>query len=377
MVALQDFLAAVSGTLPVLIRWYWDLLDRKARRNLPRAADPGRINTVADFIEALRINPAVQFPHVRVLRVDEIQSDTPHDSSRSGPPGGSYEKLGSNEKISPREILCTYSDEPDWGMDQDLFEIGRYGYGPCPFGPKTGQSSQAPFHMAFTSENRLVSALFPGLKRSFVEERVRVSYGLARLAFGTGMDYWGWRFTGWAMHYLQDITQPYHAKALPFPILPVLRRMVRERGLRTFAERNKNLLRNRHMMFEAVVHFLLNDAAKRYSTHELLLALAEEGNANIGTIRTVIVQCAHTAAHLARRADRAVSELMRDPRVDDPNYFMGDDHSYRVDEKVPEARVLRPARFDALMELLCEMLVHTGRVTRYAVRRVEDSKASW
>ena len=31
----------------------------------------------------------------------------------------------------------------------------------------------------------------------------------------TGHDYWAWRFTGWGMHYLQDLTQPYHARVLP------------------------------------------------------------------------------------------------------------------------------------------------------------------
>lgn len=31
----------------------------------------------------------------------------------------------------------------------------------------------------------------------------------------SGHPYWGYRFLGWALHYVQDLTQPYHAKALP------------------------------------------------------------------------------------------------------------------------------------------------------------------
>jgi enoyl-CoA hydratase/carnithine racemase len=39
--------------------------------------------------------------------------------------------------------------------------------------------------------------------------------GLARLAFATGHSYWGYRFLGWGLHHVQDLTQPYHAKPLP------------------------------------------------------------------------------------------------------------------------------------------------------------------
>ena len=38
---------------------------------------------------------------------------------------------------------------------------------------------------------------------------------LAELAFSTGHDYWGWRFLGWGLHYVGDLTQPYHAIPLP------------------------------------------------------------------------------------------------------------------------------------------------------------------
>ena len=45
--------------------------------------------------------------------------------------------------------------------------------------------------------------------------RVHQFSGLAELAFRTGHPYWGWRFAGWALHYVQDLTQPYHARVLP------------------------------------------------------------------------------------------------------------------------------------------------------------------
>jgi hypothetical protein len=47
------------------------------------------------------------------------------------------------------------------------------------------------------------------------EYRIHLWDSLAALALRTGHPYWGWRFAGWAMHYLQDLTQPYHARVLP------------------------------------------------------------------------------------------------------------------------------------------------------------------
>ena len=38
---------------------------------------------------------------------------------------------------------------------------------------------------------------------------------LAQFAFRTGHDYWGYRFLGWGLHYVQDLTQPYHATVMP------------------------------------------------------------------------------------------------------------------------------------------------------------------
>jgi enoyl-CoA hydratase/carnithine racemase len=53
------------------------------------------------------------------------------------------------------------------------------------------------------------------LQRSWPHWRAYQYMGLARLAFATGHSYWGYRFLGWGLHHIQDLTQPYHAKPLP------------------------------------------------------------------------------------------------------------------------------------------------------------------
>ena len=66
----------------------------------------------------------------------------------------------------------------------------------------------------------MFNALAPAFARSYAQLRVHQYTTLAALAFRSGHDYWGWRFTGLALHYVQDLTQPYHASAAPGERLP-------------------------------------------------------------------------------------------------------------------------------------------------------------
>ena len=92
----------------------------------------------------------------------------------------------------------------------------RYGFGTQPFGDARFEySSQAPFHIGYYHESALIYRAAPFLARTYPEMRVQQYLGLARFAFESGHDYWGYRFLGWALHYVQDLTQPYHSKALP------------------------------------------------------------------------------------------------------------------------------------------------------------------
>ena len=55
----------------------------------------------------------------------------------------------------------------------------------------------------------------PFLLRAYPEYRIHLWRSLAAFALRTGHDYWAWRFAGWGLHYVQDLTQPYHARVLP------------------------------------------------------------------------------------------------------------------------------------------------------------------
>ncbi|MDX5373125.1 MAG: phospholipase [Pseudomonadaceae bacterium] len=133
-----------------------------------------------------------------------------------------YLGLRDGEPVEALQVLASAADEPDYGHDINLFsdnpgEAGqRYNFGPQPFGDARFEySSQAPFHIGYYHESALIFAAAPYLGQTLPHWRVYQYSGLARLAFASGHPYWGYRFLGWAMHYLQDLTQPYHASVLP------------------------------------------------------------------------------------------------------------------------------------------------------------------
>jgi hypothetical protein len=195
-----------------------------------RLPDAPGDNLRHDFLTALRINPQIHLAmviqpmpgkdlpereHLKAEQVMVEQTLSPWNRQR-------FIRLDDHEKVAALAVLATAADEPDYGHDINLFSdnpgaVGAlYGFGPQPFGDARFQySSQAPFHMGFFHESPVVYAAAGFLERSWPDWRAYQYMGLARLAFATGHRYWGYRFLGWGLHHVQDLTQPYHAKPLP------------------------------------------------------------------------------------------------------------------------------------------------------------------
>ncbi len=143
-------------------------------------------------------------------------------------------KLGEHLESAwePLEIMATYSDEPDWGMDQELFatypELWKTEYDFM--GGKKGLASQSFRHMywqSFSLWSPLQSFKLP-LKKLFqsmgeAPQRAAIFYSLAQSAWKNGHPYWAFRFLGNSLHYLQDLTNPFHSTQIPtvrFFLLP-------------------------------------------------------------------------------------------------------------------------------------------------------------
>jgi len=231
---LEAFLAAQAGAIEQL----FDEQEAFAREHFagyPQRPDDLRFSAAAEdlraaFIQALRINPEVRLaPAIQQLpgQPQSSRARLPIEQvlvfRKLGPwSHWHYLQLSEGEAVAALQVLSSAADEPDYGHDINLFSDNpgqagaRYNFGEQPFGDARFEySSQAPFHIGYYHEGEVIFQAAPYLRRTLPHWRIYQYTGLARLAMAHGHDYWGLRFLGWALHYLQDLTQPYHAKTVP------------------------------------------------------------------------------------------------------------------------------------------------------------------
>ncbi|MDQ7782111.1 MAG: hypothetical protein RDU20_04480 [Desulfomonilaceae bacterium] len=380
---IEDFLQYAGPGLGTIMGWYWGLLDKKSGSARPSARPPETFSDEAEFLAALHLNPKTRLHYVKLRPPEEIDPDSPHDVSREGPPGDLYQTTDFGTEITGREILFTYADEPDWGMDQDLFAVENHPYGDPPFGITHGISSQGPFHMAFLHENPLLLRVLPALGRTFLPERIRVFFALADLALAKGQDYWGRRFTAWAMHYLQDATSPYHARAFPPAVIPTLRELLSGTDGRSRSEKIRDILKMHHILFEGVVHLLLNEAVKKNPNHPFLSALAS-GNGPTEDLRPFknttrgctdpdtdlsIEAASKTPANVAAEIDAVMMALFSRCRRDIYRPYDGTRFLEAGLKAFTCGAEDKKALFTRFLNLTSTCLSVTGTVTRYAANR--------
>ncbi|WP_460130757.1 phospholipase [Pseudomonas sp. H1_D05] len=245
-----------------------------------------------DFFTALRINPEIHLAmviqplpgkdlpereHLQANQVMVEQTLSPWNRQR-------FIVVTDHEKVAALAVLASAADEPDYGHDINLFSdnpgnVGAiYGFGPQPFGDARFQySSQAPFHMGFFHESAVVYAAAGFLERSWPDWRAYQYMGLARLAFASGHRYWGYRFLGWGLHHIQDLTQPYHAKPLPGVDLASLL-LLEGKALAGFAaDKQASIERvaTRHMEVEKYQSTWLRRVLRAGQPHPMLAAYAD------------------------------------------------------------------------------------------------------
>ena len=234
---LEAFLKAEEKTIEALLAsqeaWALANLEKYPARPaiLAFKADAGRPDDARRlaFLMALRVAPNTKlalYYQPDALNPTSGGTVLPHSVVNTLPepakPTHRFLALKAGDTITPLTVLASASDEPDYGLDINLWDDSPsdwgkvYGFGTLPFGnPALSYSTQAPFHMGFMHESRVLYAAAPFLKRTFPRLRAYQYATLASLAFRTDHAYWGWRFAGLALHYVQDLTQPYHASLAP------------------------------------------------------------------------------------------------------------------------------------------------------------------
>lgn len=112
------------------------------------------------------------------------------------------------------EILARYVDEPDGPLDGELNQppyLERVRPSMSYF-YQEGDSHTHSFRHAYVEESVIPPVFHP---TGVAPYRAALYAKLAEGAFMTGHPYWGYRFLAWAIHYAQDVTQPWHTVYLP------------------------------------------------------------------------------------------------------------------------------------------------------------------
>lgn len=341
------------------------------------------------FAQAIRINPLMTFPLFIQYPADESKSQFDKavafekivlpeilTSTSLHIPYPPFKEVAPRALLSPLEILATASDEPDYGMDINLWEdspswFGKiYNWGPQPYGSKTlSYSSQIPFHMGLYYETSLVDVFAPYLKQGYPEFRINQYLNLSVFAFSTGHPYWGYRFLGWALHYAQDLAQPYHSTLSPN--ISTLRLLyvdaLKLMGLVSFEQNLIQLLTNKHNSLENYEYFYLTSR----------FASQDKNNATIKALsnsaldpwypsyyhkypREVIAKESHA---LAKSLDKLIAQVLPARIVADSDYiFYETEISINLFDSAKNSKGL-----EALNTKIDTLLAHSGAHSRKLV----------
>ncbi|MGZ5714684.1 MAG: hypothetical protein ACXWIG_11065 [Caldimonas sp.] len=349
----------------------------------PEAAPAEQL--VARFLAAVRVNPSarlalyLQLPPGQAPGARQVlaEADVTVMKTDEAAKVNTFVALHAGDPVAAIDVVASATDEPDYGLDYGLWQNSGtahgavYGFGKQPFGnPAVEWSSQGPMHLGYFHEAAIVYKAAPFLRRAYPEYRIHLWRSLAAFALRTGHDYWGWRFAGWGMHYLQDLTQPYHARVLPG--VGVTRMLwintLDIAGLHGPKEAAVQLVTNRH--------FALENFERRWMSE----AYSNPAGADVGidALRNTKLDTASAydddwprrvvssrASDAADAVDEALVAWLQPKYTSDPGYVFGVTQT-GVDTYAELGAT--PAARDALKRALAPLLGNLGTTSRAFVR---------
>ncbi len=344
------------------------------------------------FYTAIRINPNVK----RVLYLHLLPGQDKGDREEVHPSElttlttlyemlfTTFVRLQEGEMVRPMDVLATATEEPDYGFDLGLFTDNgttygqTYGFGEQSFGnPGLEYGTQAPFHMGFYHESWLVFAAAPFLKRTYVEYRIHLFKTLSKYAFDVGQDYWGWRFMGWTMHYLNDMSMPYHTTVMPAkrPLGMIWINLKAMLGFPRSIDNAVQLLSNRHTVYEQFQWKVLRQAhLSGDAEHPFLAALANPLEMVPYDNEFPREVAARESNRAARRNDRLLRRYVPAYLVSDPKNEIAGSHELDdlldviLAEEGPEA-------IEGLTQMVAERFRALSMHTRSFVNHMMAHKA--
>lgn len=169
-------------------------------------------------------------------------------------------QCGKNVSTSPERILQSAAlDEPDFGMDENLPEAADPRGDRAWMGGKAGPTSKGFRHMYFGGiqwRHPLQTFQIPTRPVGQSPDRITKLTMRARGLIASGQKAWGYRVLGWAMHYIQDLSQPFHAVQIPdLGLIPwyALLAWPPDQGFNDLVRESTRVVANYHWAFEDYV----------------------------------------------------------------------------------------------------------------------------
>lgn len=398
--SLQTFLLEVEHELEQFL----EEQEAWSRANLPNYAPrPDELafkatgnpdDILMRFFKAIRVNPNVKVPlYLHLLPNDDPgnrplanPADITTLSDLSSMQHTTYVLLAEGEMVSALDVLCTANDEPDYGFDLGLFEDNNtdygtiYGFGSQPFGnPNLEYSSQAPFHMAFYHESWILYKAGPFLKHTFLDYRINLYKMLSEFAFAQNQPYWSWRFMGWGMHYVGDVSMPYHSK--PLPGVSTLRMLwINLKAILGFPKSRDHavqLVSNKHAVYEEFQVQVLRKAHEQGNwQHPFLHALMNPKDLIPYSGDFIVEVAARESVARSGPVDRALKKYMPAHMVSDPSVEVSDLPELNSIAQLVEKEMGKQAH-DQLVEVIAErMESYSMHIRSYLLNILEKAGIS-
>jgi hypothetical protein len=224
------------------------------------------------------------------------------------------------QPITGREIITAFVDEPDEGMDQNL-PGPREEFDPQDaakwMGGTSGPTSAGFRHMYFGGWqlwHPIHTFQIPAGAIGYAPERAALMANKARelIAKGGVETAWGYRVLAWSIHYLQDLSQPFHAVQIPhLNMVPwyALLQWPPSAGFADLVKETTRTIANYHWSFEHYTYYRLTAkiggvgaAQERHSVYAACMEKPDKMPSDSGVsgeTRAVLLEDPHRGEFLA------------------------------------------------------------------------------
>lgn len=192
------------------------------------------------------------------------------------------------EIVSPDVLIINHSIDPDCGLDEDI-EGGLI--------QKFMGGSQGYRHLYYPSWTLKFPLLF--LPQGMAPFRAEKFFRLAEENYKRGNIPEGLLFTAWALHYIEDLSQPYHTCQTSWDFI---------KGAFTISAMTR-YTKNFHNAYEDAVYLLINEELNGERNYGLIESLKHPVEVNGEDIKSLAINTAEMSAKLCRHLFR-VSYLL-------------------------------------------------------------------